>query len=182
MAKKQWRMAIERHCVGRVSRRKAPARRQLRRCSMRSIHFIRQSPLQQLPDLFLPSRKGRDYFLSLESSSLAERYVKSDLSVILELAPKRNDFPVKLPMREKGEIVNVYRPIFVLQFNACDSSYRNRWDEESVFVVDVEAMDGKNIAITSSVSLHLVQQGNRRFWKWGYAGSFASAPSSHCLG
>ena len=48
-------------------------------------------------------------------------------------------------MREEGEIVNVYRPIFVLQFNACDSSYRNRWDEEFMFVVDVEAMDGKNI-------------------------------------
>jgi hypothetical protein len=172
MAKKQWRMAIEKALRGKGFTKKG-ARKTAIKTMQHEINSLHPpKPLQQLPDLFLPSRKGRDYFLSLESSSLAERYVKSDLSVILELAPKRNDFPVKLPMREKGEIVNVYRPIFVLQFNACDSSYRNRWDEESVFVVDVEAMDGKNIAITSSVSLHLVHKEIVDSGSGVYAGSF----------
>ena len=106
----------------------------------------------------MPPRKSGEYFKSFSRCSLAEGYVKLHLSVILELAPKRNNSPVKLPVRKEGEIVNVYRPIFVLQFNACDSSYRNRWDEESVFVVDVEAMDGENIAVPSLVSLHMVHK------------------------
>lgn len=115
-------------------------------------------PLEQLPYFLLPAGKCGDHFEPFNFCSIPERYVKSDLAVILELAPKRNDFPVKLPVRKEGEIVNVYRPIFVLQFNACDSSYRNRWDEESVFVVDVEAMDGENIAVPSLVSLHMVHK------------------------
>src|ERR1700733_11462096 len=115
-------------------------------------------PLEQLPYFLLPAGKCGTHFESFNSCSIPERYVKSDLSVVLQLAPKRNDAPVKLSVREESKVVSVYRPVFVLQFNAGDSSYGNRWDEESVFVVDVEAMDGKNIAFPSLVSLHMVHK------------------------
>ena len=92
--------------------------------------------------------ESRDYFRIVESCSLAERYLENDLSVILELAPKRHGFPVGVRASENNCIA-VNRSVFALQFYALNPSYSKHWDQEMVLVVNVESMDGANIRVPS---------------------------------
>jgi len=106
------------------------------------------------------SRKAeqrRNDFEVVSRCSLSERYLKSDLAVIFELAPKRDSRSVDIRSSD-GDCEVVYGPIFVLQFHAIDShdgEYRN---QQMVFVVNVEVVDGTNITVPSLVGFHALHQ------------------------
>lgn len=101
--------------------------------------------------------KSENHLLALQRTSLAERYVKSDLSVILELAPKRNDLPVEVGLGKRDEIA-VNRPVFVLQFHAINRNHSNHWNQEMVFVAHVEGVKSADINVPSFVRFHNINQ------------------------
>jgi hypothetical protein len=118
--------------------------------------------LQDFNDPQSLSRKAeqcRNDFEVVGRCSLPERYLKPDLSVILELASKPNSRSINIGSGDNyREVVN--RPIFVLQFhavNANDGKYRN---QEMMFVVNVEVVDGTNVSIPtlSLVRFHALYQ------------------------
>lgn len=110
--------------------------------------------------------KGRDHFEIFERCSLSESYLKSDLSVVLDLAIQGHPSPVEIGSDEHDG-VSVDRPVFMLQFHSLDSGDRKHWNQEMMFVVNVEIVEGENIAVPSLVTLHSVEHefNNRgRFW------------------
>jgi len=93
----------------------------------------------------------------LNSRSFSEGYVELDFSVLLELRFEGDHLPVDFVFLEEN-IEAVKRPVFILQFQALDSRYRHHWDEEYVFIVDVEIVEGQDIAVPSLVSFHVVDE------------------------
>ena len=106
------------------------------------------------------SRKAeqrRNDFEILSRCSLPERYLKHGLSVILELASKWDSRSVDVrPCDSNCEVVN--RPIFVLQFHAVNSHNGEYGDQQMMLVVNVEIMDGANVAVPSLVRFHALHQ------------------------
>ena len=88
-----------------------------------------------------PSQRGDD-FAALRRRSLAEGYLKSDLSVILDLTFKGNASAVGIG-RDEHNLVSRDLPVFVLNFHALDARDREHWDQEMVFVVNVESVEGQ---------------------------------------
>ncbi len=115
-------------------------------------------PLQKVDDprdLCGDAEECRHYFQVLERCSLAESYLKSDLSVVLELCPKGNVLPVVIgPCNSNVEAVNT--SIFILQFHAANSYDREHGNEEMMFVVDVEGVESENIGVPSRVTFHAI--------------------------
>ena len=103
------------------------------------------------------SEQCRNDFDVMGRCSLPERYLNSDLSVILKLASKGNSRSVDVGSSDRDcEVVN--RPVFVLQFDAIDAhdgEYRN---QEMVFIVNVEVVDGTNVGVASLVRFHSLDQ------------------------
>jgi len=116
--------------------------------------------LQEFNDCLAFSRESlesRDYFEILKRCSLAKRYLESDLSVILELCPKGNSLAVVVGAR-KNNVIAVDTAIFVMEFHALDADCCEHWDQEMVFVVDVERMDGTYIRVPSLVRFNTLNQ------------------------
>jgi hypothetical protein len=117
-------------------------------------------PLQDSDDfqgLGGESLQRRDDLEALRGCTLAERYLKSDLSVILELGLKGNRLPVSIGRRKKRNVESVNASIFVLKFHAFDACDGEHWNEEMVLVVNVEIAEGEKIAVPSLVTLHLIE-------------------------
>jgi hypothetical protein len=117
-------------------------------------------------DLRREAVQRRNDFEVFRRCSLAERYVKGQLSVVLELCPKSDGLPVKVGARKRN-IEPIDSPIFVLQFQAIDAHDHNRRHEEAVFVVDVEQVQGENIGVSSFVRFYVVQDepdNGRGYW------------------
>jgi hypothetical protein len=103
------------------------------------------------------TKPSGNYFKSFGGSSLSEGYMKLNLSVILELGLKGNRSSVKLTAGE-DDIAAINRPVFILQFDPGNSGNGDRWNEESMFVVDVESVERQNIAVPSLVTLHMIDK------------------------
>lgn len=129
-------------------------------------------PTNQLPNLVVPNRQGGENLASFDRRSWAKGYLEMNLSVVLEFAPKGNGPATGISMRAKNDFMGVDRPIFALYFNACDPRYGQHWKEESVFIVDVERVDGENIRVPSFVSLHMVYKEVVDFGTGVYASCF----------
>lgn len=99
--------------------------------------------------------KRRHYVNSLQRCSLAEGYLKSDLSVVLKLGLQSNNLSVGIGSCQ-GDIESVDRSVFVLQFHAANSSYCKHWNEQKMFIVNVESAEGQNIPIPSLVRFHFI--------------------------
>lgn len=108
-----------------------------------------------LHGLYVEARKCRDYFETLSGSSLAELYAKNNLTVILKLGSK-SDVLSKGIGASNVYIEHIDRPIFVLQFNALDSSNSNHGDEDLVSIVNVESVDGADIVVPSLVRFNAI--------------------------
>lgn len=106
-------------------------------------------------DFFGKLHQGSGYFEILSRRSIAERYVKYDLSVVLELGLKTNSFTKRVRPRN-GDIENVNGPVFVLQFDAHDPSDGDDRNEELVFVVNVQGVQRENVAVPSFVTFDVV--------------------------
>lgn len=106
------------------------------------------------------SRKAdqcRNDFEIVSRCSLSERYLKSDLSVILELASKHNSRSIDVRSGD-GYCEMVNRPIWVLQLDAINSHDGEDRDQEMMFVVNVEVVDGTNIVVPTFVRFHALYQ------------------------
>ena len=109
----------------------------------------------EFESLRVEAEKRRDYREIVSRCSLSERYLKSDLSIVLELAVQGHHLPVGIgPGQADGKLGNC--SVFVLQFHAIDSSDCEHWDQEAVFVVNVESMERTNIAVPSLVRFHAI--------------------------
>src|SRR5271157_1486310 len=146
---------------------------------MRSLHSL-QSP-DNLPNLSGKHLQGGDYFELLGRCSLSERYLESDLSVILELSLKSDSATVCTPKprsieSREANVEGVNRPVFVLQCNANNSSGGNHGYKEAMFVVNVEVVEGQDIAVPSLVTLnmidHEVKDAGSRIYASIFEGSF----------
>jgi len=91
----------------------------------------------------------------LDWCSRAERHVESDLAVVLELAPKGNNFTIEVRSGEPY-FERLSGTILVLQFNAFDACGSDGRNQDSMFIVDVEIVQGKNIGVTSFVTFHVI--------------------------
>jgi hypothetical protein len=109
-----------------------------------------------LIDLPRPALESRDYLDIIERCSLAERYLESNLSVVLELGLNgRNSLPVKVGPRQ-NDVKAVNRPVFILHFHAADANDCEHRDQELMFVVDVELAEGENVVVPSFVSFYSI--------------------------
>lgn len=116
-------------------------------------------PLEQPHDsLCFPCKalKGRNNVEILKRHSLAESYLKSDLSVILDLAVQGYSSSVGIG-RDQHDFVSVNRPAFVLHFHALDTRDREHWNQEFVFILNVECVKGEKIAVPSLVTFHSIE-------------------------
>src|SRR5437868_4249011 len=110
-----------------------------------------------LQSLSRKAEQCRNDFEVVSRCSLAERYLKSDLSVILELASKPNSRSIDVRSSDGyGEVVNC--PIWVLQLHAINSNNGEDRYQQMMLVVNVEVVDGANIAIPSFVRFHPLYQ------------------------
>lgn len=106
-------------------------------------------------DLHGEAVEGRDYLSALQRISLAERYIESKLSVALELCPKRDSL-LKVVRSRKLNVQSVNAPVFILQFHALKRGDSDHWNQEMVFVANVELVEGVNIAVPSIVRLYAI--------------------------
>lgn len=121
---------------------------------MRSLHSLEHC--DDYERLRREAAERRQYLEALNRCSLAERYVKYDLSVILDLCIKRDDLLERIePMRE-SDIELVSSPVWVLEFHALDTADREHWDQEMVFVVNIELVNGQNIGVPSVVGFYSI--------------------------
>lgn len=101
------------------------------------------------------SLKGWDYTESLGGYSIAELYLNHRVSVVLELAIKRNlNASDSAAAQRQGAAFG--RPIYAIQFHAINEHEMQDGNEQAVFVVNVEPMDGPNIGIPSFVRFHAI--------------------------
>jgi len=99
-------------------------------------------------------QSGNDFDV-LQRCSIAEGYAENRLSVILDLGPKGDLPPVGIRSgKGNGEIGS--QPVFVLQFDAVNPDDGEHRNQEIVFVVNVEIMQGANIGIPSLVTFHAI--------------------------
>ncbi len=109
------------------------------------------------PGRISESAESWDYLCALRQYSLSEGHMESNLSVVLECRIFRNPLPVRLiPSKHYDRLV--YGSVFVLQFHALDADRRERGDDESVFIVNVEDVNGEKIGIPSHVWLRLGEE------------------------
>ncbi len=107
---------------------------------------ISNDPLRLLCELF----QSGDHVAAFRRYSVPELYLEGRLSIILELAPKRNYFSVgKVTCEHNGQIVN--RPVLLLQFHSINCEDVKNWDEQLVFVMDIKPMNGPNVEVPSFV-------------------------------
>lgn len=106
----------------------------------------------------------------LDWCSRAERHVESDLAVVLELAPKGNNFAIEVRSGEPYS-ERLSGTILVLQFNAFDACGSDGRNQDSMFIVDVEIVQGKNIGVTSFVTFHVIDNEVENTGSFIYAGA-----------
>ncbi|MGB0065201.1 MAG: hypothetical protein WBP85_12210 [Terracidiphilus sp.] len=107
-------------------------------------------------DLRGQAKKCRDYIFALQEISLAKLYAESRLSVMLDLCLKRDDFPVRCKAASEDHAPMLNSSIFMLEFYAVERSHCDHRDEQMVFIVNVELMEGQNIAVPSLVRFHAI--------------------------
>ncbi len=92
-----------------------------------------------LRDLPRISLEGWDYAKSLRRYSIAEPYLNGRVSVVLEVAIKRN---LGAPEAESTQCQGaaIGRPIYVFQFHAINEHEIQDWNEQAMFVVNVEVV------------------------------------------
>lgn len=120
---------------------------------MRSFHPLKRS--DNYVDLCRVPAKSRDHFDALQRCSLAELYLKSDLSVILELGMLPERLPVVVGSREH-DIVARCAPVFVLQLHAGYSNDGQHGNQQDMFIVNVEIVEGEDIVVPSLVRFHTI--------------------------
>jgi hypothetical protein len=111
-----------------------------------------------IPSLVSPLLKSRYNFEALDRASFAERYIENDLSVILDLGLKGDDLGVRIRRREKRDVESTDAPIFMLKFDAFDGRSCNHWDEDDMFIVNVQTVQGENVRVPSLVTFHAIQR------------------------
>ena len=114
----------------------------------------------------------------LDWCSRAERHVESDLAVVLELAPKGNNFAIEVRSGEPY-FERLSGTILVLQFNAFDACGSDGRNQDSMFIVDVEIVQGKNIGVTSFVTFHVIDNEVENTGSFIYAGALKNT-YNHC--
>jgi hypothetical protein len=75
----------------------------------------------------------------------------------LSLGFKGNGSTESMPAGQR-DITAIDSSIFVFQLNACNACDSDCWDKETMFVVNVEVMEGQNIPVPSLVTLHNVHK------------------------
>lgn len=142
-------------------------------------------PLQDSDDAIGFSGKAkqrRDHLFALQEISLAERYAESRLSVMLDLCLKGNHLPVKVGAYQ-SDVQSLNSPVFMLEFHAIKRSDREHWNQETVFIVDVEFMEGSNIGIPSFVRFHAIDNKvEERRGTWHFSSHFGLKISSFLFG
>src|ERR1700690_3958229 len=86
-------------------------------------------PLQEVDDsegFFRKTEECRDDFQIVSRCSLSERYLKSDFSVVLQLAVKGNAPSVGVGSG-KNNIELLDGPVVILQFHAANPDNREHW-------------------------------------------------------
>jgi hypothetical protein len=106
------------------------------------------------------ARECRDDFGIVSQYPMAEHYADGHLSVILNVTAKRNGNAVGQQRSSSGECVDIDLPVFILQFQAINRNNGRHWDEQMVFVVNVEIVKGANIAVPvpSSVRFYSIHK------------------------
>ena len=107
--------------------------------SLQGSHDARSLPSQ--------TQKREDDFGIVSQYPIAERYADGHLSVVLDVTAKRNGNAVGQQWSSSGERVDIDLPAFILQFQAINRNNVRHWDEQMVFVVNVEIVKGANIAV-----------------------------------
>lgn len=102
-----------------------------------------------------PLQRGDDFEI-VETCCLSKSYMKGSLSVILEFGFQRNALAKTLSSRQDN-IKHLDSAVFMLQFNALDSGNRDQWDEELMFIVNVEGVEEQEIAVSSLVRFYPVK-------------------------
>ena len=106
-----------------------------------------------LPRLSVERPQCRNDFESFCDRFAREDYLNGRLSIVLDVTPNRDVNAVSNVSVGRYQVVE-NRPLFVLQFHAVDSDKVNNRDQENMFVVDVESVNGANIAVPSLVRFH----------------------------
>lgn len=120
------------------------------------------------------SLKGWDYAKSLRGYSIAELYFKGRVSVVLELAMKRNLGGSKTePAQRQGAAFG--RSVYALQFHAVNEHEIHNWNKQAMFVVNVEMVDGPNVGVPSFVGFHAI---DHEAMEAGVAGYFSFSGES----
>lgn len=96
--------------------------------------------------------KRRDDFEIVNQCPLAERYANGRLSVALDVTTFGNLQLISKTGIDSGFVGEaIDRPIFILQFHAINLGDAHDWEQEVVFVVNVETVNGPDVAIPSLV-------------------------------
>ncbi len=126
---------------------------------MRSPRSLQDS--NDLANLRVEAKQRRDDLLTLRQCSLSERYLESELSVVLDLTVQGNSRSVGAGTNQHyGVSGNL--PIFMLQFHALNPNDREHRDQEVVFVVNVESVKGVKIVVPSLVTFHALYHEHKK--------------------
>ena len=96
----------------------------------------------------------RDDFETFGWNSIPESYLEGRVSIVLELAPKRNLNPLRNGSSQRCKSEAIHLPVFLLQFYAIDRQDIHNWDEQMVLIVNVEPMNSANIGVSSLTRFH----------------------------
>lgn len=118
---------------------------------MRSPHSLQSS--DNLENLRREAKQRRDDFKALCECSILESYLNGTLSLILDLAPRRDLLAVGANSGKADEQA-IDLSAFVLQFQAVNSNDIEHRDQQMVFVVNVQSMDGPDVVVPSVVRFH----------------------------
>ena len=108
-------------------------------------------------DLPCEEAESGNEFETFGRCSVPELYLEGRVSVVLDLAVKRNfDVAGERSSERQSEAIDF--PIFLLQFHTVDRQDIQDRDEQMVFVLNVEPVNRPNVRVASVVRFHAVYQ------------------------
>jgi hypothetical protein len=133
--------------------------------------------LQELDNVKNDARKAQQcvrYLQALAGQSIIELYSRGDISLVLDIALKRNgnkESTASWVVSQERKLTSAEVALLVFHLNVAKRGDLHQWNEKLMLVDEIKAVNGPNIIIPSRVWLYV---GNYPFIECGSGGVYLS--------